>query len=86
MSDIRVIVPDDLKAQVKTILRQEDMTVSQAVRLFLREVVEHEGLPFRSNRGSPNTATLDALDAAAAGKQQTRWDDTDTLFKSWDEA
>lgn len=85
MSDIRVIVPDELKAQAKSILHGQDMTVSQAVRMFLREVVEHEGLPFQRGR-IPNTATLSALKEAEAGVDQTRWDDADALFKSWDEA
>jgi hypothetical protein len=37
MTDIRVIVPDELKANVQSILKQNDLTISQAVRRFLRE-------------------------------------------------
>lgn len=84
MSDIRVIVPDELKADVRSILQEHDLTISQAVRLFLREVVSHRGLPFAADRAQPNAETLAAMRATHDPTNLTTYDSTEALFASWD--
>ena len=73
MSDIRVIVPDSLKADVRSILKQQDLTLSQAVRLFFREIVEHGGLPFAAGQQGRPHAAASASRAAARRRAGRSW-------------
>ncbi|MCB9352510.1 MAG: type II toxin-antitoxin system RelB/DinJ family antitoxin [Lewinellaceae bacterium] len=84
MSDIRVIVPDSLKADVRSILKQQDLTLSQAVRLFFREIVEHGGLPFAAGHGQPNATTLAAMKASQNPANLKTYSSADEMFASWD--
>jgi DNA-damage-inducible protein J len=84
MSDIRVVVPESLKTDVRAILKEQDLTVSQAVRLFLREVVAHRGLPFASARSQPNAATIAAMESSKHDENLVSYDSIDDLFASWD--
>lgn len=84
MSDVRIIVPENLKADVRSILKQQDLTISQAVRLFFREVVTHGGLPFASERGQPNAVTIAAIESAQSGANLITHETVDELFAAWD--
>ncbi len=46
MSDIRVLVDEELKNDAESVLKDLGLNISQAVRLFLIQVVKTEELPF----------------------------------------
>lgn len=58
-AEIRTRVTSDLKAEAVEILQDCGLNVSDAVRLFLRQVVTHRGLPFEVK--IPNATTVAAM-------------------------
>lgn len=59
-AEIRTRVTSDLKAEASEILNSCGLNVSEAVRLFLKQVVTHRGLPFEVK--IPNAATIAAME------------------------
>lgn len=62
--DVRARVEPQLKQEAATVLRAMGLDLSTAIRLFLRSVVEKNGLPM--DMPKPNGATVAAIRAAAA--------------------
>ncbi len=58
-TDVRARIEPDLKEHAQRVLAENGLTISDAVRLFLRQVVLVQGLPFEVR--IPNAATLRAL-------------------------
>jgi len=58
-AEIRTRVTSDLKAEAVEILHDCGLNVSDAVRLFLKQVVTHRGLPFEVK--TPNATTIAAM-------------------------
>ena len=58
-SEIRTRVTSDLKAEAVEILSACGLNVSDAVRLFLKQVVIQRGLPFEVK--APNPTTIAAM-------------------------
>ncbi|KFX29484.1 type II toxin-antitoxin system RelB/DinJ family antitoxin [Ralstonia solanacearum] len=58
-TDVRARIEPDLKEHAQRVLAENGLTISDAVRLFLRQVVLVHGLPFEVR--IPNAATLRAL-------------------------
>lgn len=46
MADIRILIDEDLKKDAEKVLKDIDLTTSQAIRMFLKEIVKLGGLPF----------------------------------------
>ncbi|EGZ6886790.1 type II toxin-antitoxin system RelB/DinJ family antitoxin [Vibrio cholerae] len=57
-------VTKDLKYDAKEILEGCGLTISSAIRVFLEQVVVHEGLPFEVKAKKPSLSTMQALDEA----------------------
>jgi DNA-damage-inducible protein J len=86
MSDIRVFVPDELKSNVQAILKQNDMTISQAVRMFLREVEKGNGLPFNPyEKKELNSQTKASIETSMNPENLESFESSDDLFSSWGE-
>jgi len=64
--DVRSRVEPELKRAAAAVLKASGLDVSTAIRLFLRSVVEKDGMPIDIPR--PNATTLAAIKAAKAGK------------------
>ncbi len=58
-TDIRSRIEPELKDQASAILADCGLNISDAVRLFLRQVVAQQGLPFAIKQ--PNATTLAAM-------------------------
>ncbi|MBU3587800.1 type II toxin-antitoxin system RelB/DinJ family antitoxin [Polynucleobacter sp. 31A-FELB] len=58
-AEIRTRVTSDLKTEAVQILNSCGLNVSDAVRLFLTQVVTHRGLPFEIK--IPNATTVAAM-------------------------
>lgn len=59
-SPINVMVDTDVKVQATMILKEVGLSMSTAINLFLRQVINHDGLPFEVSK-KPNKDTLQAL-------------------------
>lgn len=67
MATISTTIRIDSKIKQESTKMLEDlgMTVSEAINVFLRQVVLHRGLPFEVKYpGQPNSETLEAMDQA----------------------
>ncbi len=79
-ADVRFRVEADLKAQATDVLQACGLNVSDALRLFLRQVVETQGLPFEVRVPSKKTAR--AMKEARAIRHQ--FDSMDEMLKDLD--
>lgn len=78
-ADVRTRIEPELKEDAQKVLAENGLTVSDAIRLFLRQVVVHKGLPFDVR--TPNAATLQALkESRAMMKDKARFGSAAELF------
>ncbi|MDQ2693965.1 MAG: type II toxin-antitoxin system RelB/DinJ family antitoxin [Pseudomonadota bacterium] len=78
---IRSRIDPVLKAEANRILRSMGLTMSDAIRLFLHQVVSEKGLPFPVK--APNAETVAAMEAADRGEYSPTT--LEQLAKDWDE-
>ncbi|WP_213876147.1 type II toxin-antitoxin system RelB/DinJ family antitoxin [Pseudomonas sp. dw_358] len=79
-TDVRCRIEEDLKERASAVLNACGLSVSDAMRLFLRQVVEVQGLPFQVR--VPSAKTARAL--AQSREIRARFDSIDELFESLD--
>jgi DNA-damage-inducible protein J len=63
-ADVRLRLEPELKDEAVRILADAGLELSIAIRLFLKQVVAHRGLPFEVRQ--PNAATIRAIGQAEA--------------------
>jgi DNA-damage-inducible protein J len=84
-TDVRTRVEPELKESATDVLAQSGLSLSDAIRLFLRQVVAQRGLPFEVK--APNLDTIAAMkETRAMGKArfksaQELFDDLDKVAK-----
>ena len=61
-ADVRSRIEPELKDRATEVLAECGLKLSDAIRLFLRQVVIQQGLPFEVK--TPNATTMDAMTAA----------------------
>ena len=63
---IRARVEPELKSEAEAILKEVGLSSSEAMRLFLHQIVSQRGLPFEVK--IPNAETIAAIESIQAGK------------------
>ncbi len=76
---IQVRVDEKTKTQAQTVLGALHISMSEAVKLFLRQVVLHRGIPFDVK--IPNALTRETLEKAEQGIDLHTASSVDELFK-----
>jgi DNA-damage-inducible protein J len=79
-TDVRCRIEEDLKERATAVLSACGLSISDAMRLFLRQVVETRGLPFEVKLPSEKTARA----LAEANEIRRRFDSIDELFEDLD--
>ncbi|WP_297834795.1 type II toxin-antitoxin system RelB/DinJ family antitoxin [Thermomonas sp.] len=69
-ASIKTRIEPDLKDQAEATLNALGLDLSSGIRLFLRQVVLTQGLPFPLTLPSPNRATQQAIADSYAGRVQ----------------
>ena len=82
-AEIRSRIEPDLKEGASRVLAECGLNLSDAIRLFLRQVVVKNGLPFEVK--VPNATTRAAMDEAR-GKSLPRFDSANELFDDLEKA
>ena len=72
-ADVRLRLEPELKEAAARILADAGLELSIAIRLFLKQVVAHRGLPFEV--GQPNAATIRAMRQAEIHRKGAGRDD-----------
>ena len=62
---IRARIEPELKSEAEAILRELGLSSSEAMRLFLFQVIQQRGLPFEVR--IPNAKTISAIEELEAG-------------------
>jgi len=62
---IQTRVNKETKAQAKYILSQLNITLSEAIAIYLRQIILHRGIPFEIK--IPNKDTLQAIEELESG-------------------
>ena len=75
---INARVEKKLKADAQKVLREVGVNTSDAVSMFLRQVVLHDGIPFEVR--VPNKESLKAIRALRAGKGKIYTGSTKDIF------
>lgn len=76
-TDVRSRIEPEIKERATEVLANCGLNLSDAIRLFLRQVVAHEGLPFEVK--VPNATTLAAMSEARAVRK-AKFDSSQALF------
>jgi len=63
-ADVRLRLEPELKAVANKVLNDAGLSLSDAIRIFLRQVVATRGMPFEIRQ--PNKASLRAMEEARA--------------------
>ena len=74
---VRARMEPELKAQVEDILSQVGLTTSQAITMFYRGVVAHDGIPFELR--IPNKETREAIESLRTGEGVSVYENLDEL-------
>jgi DNA-damage-inducible protein J len=82
-TDVRSRIEPDLKDQATEVLAECGLNLSDAIRLFLRQVVAQQGLPFEIK--TPNAVTRAAMmEARTMGK--AKYNSAQTFFHDLEKA
>lgn len=76
---IQARVDVNTKKQAKRILDALDISMSEAITMFLRQIIFHRGIPF--DLKIPNELTAKTLRDSEAGKGLHKVDSVDELFQ-----
>ena len=79
---VQVRVDEQTKAQAKKVLDALHLSMSEAICLFLRQVVLHRGIPFEVK--IPNALTRETLEKSEQGIDLHTASSVDELFKELD--
>lgn len=79
---VQARISPELKREAETVLSAIGMTTTEAIRVFLKQVVNSGGLPFQPIARIPNAETLAAMMELEDGGGQV-FQSTDELFADW---
>jgi len=75
---VRVRLEPNLKKKAEKILSVIGLSGSEAVRLFYKNIILYQGIPFPLN--IPNKETKDAIEEARKGNLSKKYNSLDNLF------
>ncbi|MDI6794158.1 MAG: type II toxin-antitoxin system RelB/DinJ family antitoxin [bacterium] len=78
-AEISVRVEPQLKDGAIKIFKNMGISVSEAISLFLNEVVVQQGLPFVTR--PPNQETLNTMKKTDAGEELTEYEDVNNFYR-----
>lgn len=70
----------DLKKQAQSILKELDISTTDAIRLYFQQIVHSHGIPFEVS--IPNEETRQAMDDARKEKDLKSYETPEEYFKS----
>lgn len=69
-TDVRSRIDEHLKTEAASVLNDCGLTISSAIRLFLEQVVQAQGVPFEIKRKRPSSRMALALEEAKLIEKQ----------------
>lgn len=81
-TSINLRIDEETKSEAHSVFSQLGLSFSQAVMLYLKQVILHKGIPFELN--IPNELTTETLEKSEAGQDLHTVSSVDELFKELD--
>jgi len=80
MANIQIRISDELKSDAEAIFNDIGISISEAIRLFFKQTVNHGGIPFQLKQKQPNQETLQAFKEAEENLDQLKkYKDVDSI-------
>ena len=79
---IHARIEPQTKHQAESVLHRLGISPTEAIRIFYRQISLHNGLPFSVE--IPNKRTAETLRKSRKGKDITKFNSIDDMFKSWE--
>jgi len=80
LAKIHMRIDEETKTRSEHHLRILGISLSEAIRMFLRKIVLEKGIPFDIK--IPNEVTLKTHELAKAGKELHKFDNLEDLFEA----
>ena len=81
-SSMTIRINPELKSEADAVLNYLGLTTSEAVAIFLRQVVINKGIPFAIKAPQFNSETISAMqEAEKIAKSGNGYDDIDDMFR-----
>jgi len=77
---INARIDEQTKKKAQSILKILNIPMSEAISMFLRQIILHKGIPFEIK--IPNEVTLKAHELAKEGKEIHKYENLEDLFEA----
>ena len=79
---VQARVSPELKQEAEAVLSDIGLSTAEAIRVFLKQVVNSGGLPFQPTAKTPNAGTMEAI-MELENDGGSLFQTTDELFADW---
>ena len=82
---LHIRVEPDVKIKAEETLNDLGLSITEAVNVFLNQVILHNGIPFKIEKPKYNKETIQAMEDVKSGKNLSKtFDSVDEMFEELD--
>ena len=82
---LHIRVEPDVKMKAEETLDDLGLSITEAVNVFLNQVILHDGIPFKIEKPKYNKETIQAMEDVKSGKNLSKtFDSVDEMFEELD--
>lgn len=82
---LHIRVESDVKIKAEETLNDLGLSITEAVNVFLNQVILHDGIPFKIEKPKYNKETIQAMEDVKSGKNLSKtFDSVDEMFEELD--
>ena len=82
---LHIRVEPDVKIKAEETLNDLVLSITEAVNVFLNQVILHDGIPFKIEKPKYNKETIQAMEDVKSGKNLSKtFDSVDEMFEELD--
>ena len=79
---LHIRIEPSIKQKAEKTLNELGLTITEAVNVFLNQVILNEGIPFAIRKPRYNSQTMKTIEEAKEGKNLSKtFDNTDEMFE-----
>ena len=82
---LHIRVEPDVKIKAEETLNDLGLSITEAVNVFLNQVILHDGIPFKIEKPKYNKENIQAMEDVKSGKNLSKtFDSVDEMFEELD--
>lgn len=82
---LHIRVEPDVKIKAEETLNDLGLSITEAVNVFLNQVILHDGIPFKIEKPKYNKETIQSMEDVKSGKNLSKtFDSVDEMFEELD--